>query len=329
MTSPFDPKVWSDLERDPAPNGLVRRRILPQLGHDIFIAEQRPGGLRQLTMSIHDRMPVTVTRGPRSRGLDVHIDASETGVVRIDLASTSQDANTLFGVLAADTTRVLEAHPGEGAASLVLQRVLAWQTFFSRRDDGIGPERAAGLFAELEVLRDLLVPAVGSSAAVTAWHGPDPALQDFQFTQLAIEVKSFRGNGPGHLAISSERQLDQTGVGELFVAYLRLDQRADGPGITLADQVERTAATVDDSFYATDLLGQQLLTAGWQDSVAEVRTERYEVRSKEIFAVAPNFPRLVSSDLPAGIGGERGRIDLVAIPNRLPRGARAPGDRKD
>lgn len=317
MTSPFDPNLWEELGRDLAPSGLVKRRILPHLGHDIFIGEQRPSRLRQLTMSIHDAAPVDVTRGPRARGLDVRIDTSDVGVVRIDLASTSQDANTLFGVLASDTTRVLEAHSGEGAASLVLQRVLAWQTFFSRRDDGIGPERAAGLFAELEVLRELLAPTIGSSAAVSAWHGPDPALQDFQFTQFAIEVKSFRGNGPGHLTISSERQLDVTGAGELFLAYLRLDQRADGRGITLADQVERTAACVDDSFYASDLLGQQLLTAGWHESVADVRTETYEVRSKEIFAVRPEFPRLVPTDLPPGIGGVRYAVDRSAIEDFL------------
>ena len=26
MTRPFDPNLWTELERDPAPSGLVRRR---------------------------------------------------------------------------------------------------------------------------------------------------------------------------------------------------------------------------------------------------------------------------------------------------------------
>ncbi len=175
----------------------------------------------------------------------------------------------------------------------------------------LGSDAAAGLYAELIVLRDVLAPAIGMAASVDHWTGPDPGLQDFQFGRGALEVKSYRGTGSGHLEISSERQLDDAGSAALFLAYVELDQRTDGTGTTLRELVTDVRAS------AAPLRASELETklrhAGWDDDCAPTHEERYSVRTLELFAVREGFPRIVPADLPPGIGKVRYRIDRSAL----------------
>lgn len=314
MTEAVSTELWGEIATEPAADGtVVLRRVAPELAHDVFIGERRPSRERVLWLEING----SVRDSPRNRrsvkGLDVEVDLGTPGKVTIRLASTAPSGNSLFEELANDVLRLLLRNPGNDAATCVLERVEAWQSFFAKRPDGFSSEIAAGLFAELVVLYDFCIPMVGSWPAIVGWTGPDPALQDFQFGTVAIEVKSFRGNGPGRLTISSERQLEVIGTTELYVAYLRLDQRSDGTGNTLPDMINRVRKAVSDSASAADRLDDKLLNYGWRDTFALERSEKYEVRASELFAVADGFPRITSTDLMNGVGGVSYSVDRSAL----------------
>ncbi|CAN1556927.1 Putative PD-(D/E)XK family member (DUF4420) [Mycobacteriaceae bacterium] len=314
MTESISPELWVDIANEAAADGtVVLRRVAPDLAHDVFIGERRPSRERVLWLEINGSVGnVPRIRRP-AKGLDVEVDSRTPGRTKIRLASTSSSNNSLFQELANDVLRLLHRIPENGSAIRVLERVSAWQSFFAQRHSGFSPEKAAGLFAELTVLDGIFIPAIGSWLAVAGWTGPDPALQDFQFGTLAIEVKSFRGNGPGRMTISSERQLEAIGTTELYVAYLRLDQRSEGTGTTLIDMIKAVRHAVSDSPSAADLLDEKLLSYGWHDRFAGERSEKYEVRSSESFNVADDFPRIVSSDLMNGVGGVSYSIERSAI----------------
>jgi len=314
MTDIIGAEVWRELASDTAYDGtLVRRRILPLLKHDIFVGERRPSRERLLWLDIKEQAAALPRRLPSSRGLEVEVDTSESGVTRIRLWSTAEQGNPLFEELANDVAKVLCRDPGEGAAARVMERVIAWQNFFSQRGDEFGTGRAAGLFAELTVLRDVMIPVLGPYRGVTTWTGPDPAIQDFQHKRIAVEVKSYRGGGSGQLKITSERQLETTGVAELYIAFLRLDQREEGTGADLMQIVDGIREDLAASPAALDLFGTKLLNYGWYDKFSTVRVEKYAIRSFEIFEVRDNFPRIVSYELPIGIGSVSYSIDRSAI----------------
>lgn len=319
MTSWFDPDLWRVLAQDPAPRGLVRRRILPTSSHDAFIGELRPGRERVLLLEIKGSSATLPRRRPSSKGLIVDVDDSEAGKVKIRLKATSAAAAPLFAELADDVVGVLAAAPNDDAAALVLDRIVAWQLFFATKRDDFTAERAAALFAELHVLQAVFLPFLGHARAIDSWHGPDPAVQDFQVADLAVEVKSFRGTGAGHLMISSEQQLELTGVNRLYVAYVRLDQRPDGTGLTISDVINALRSEIAESGLATHLLEMRLLSAGWHDSYSDQRPETYAVRSMELFGVVDDFPRIISAGLPNGVGSvsysiDRGAIEEFLIP---------------
>jgi hypothetical protein len=313
MTDAFDRVLWRELADDPASDGLIRRRVLPALAHDIFIGELRPGRERVLILEIAGEHTGLPPRRPSSKGLKVEVEDTEPDLVRIRLTSTARADASLFAEVANDVATTLSADPGAGAAKRVLNRVVSWQNFFATRRDDFSLELAAGLFSELHVLREAFLPALGAGRAVAAWCGPEPAVQDFQVAALALEVKSFRGTGPGRLLISSERQLDLAGVESLFVAYLRLDQRQDGKGSTLLESINRVREALAESAPALHLFEQRLLSYGWVDSFAEYRTERYDVRAGEAFRVTEAFPRIIPASLPNGVGGVSYSVDRSAI----------------
>ena len=313
MSNAFDPNLWRMLADDPAASGLVRRRIAPALTHDVFIGELRPGRERALVLQIKESGAGLPQRRPSSRGLRVDVEGSDQGPVNVRLTSTSPGNAPLFAELADDIVGVLAADPGVGAAKRVLERIVAWQAFFATMRDEFSLERAAGLFSELHVLREAFLSALGAAQAVGAWCGPDPGIQDFQFGNLAVEVKSFRGTGSGQLVISSERQLELAGMERLYLAYVRLDQRPDGNGQTLLNAIDSLRDAVAGSAFAVDLLERQLLSYGWHDSHDQFRAEKYTVRASELFLVRKEFPRITSAQLPNGVGNVSYSIDRSAL----------------
>ena len=315
MSSGIDPQIWTEIAAEYAVSGTVVRRVLPQLAHDVFVGEQRPHRERILNIDVADSLAY-VPPNQSSRGLNVAVE-SHGANTRFRLCATSSGDNAIFSDFAADVVGVLASDPGTGAATRVLERVMAWQTFFAQRPDAFSSERAAGLFAELAVLRHHILPLLGPVSAMVAWAGPDPGVQDFQYRRLAVEVKAFRGTGPGHLTVSSERQLETVGDESLFVAYLRIDQRREGTGLTVADAVDAILEEIESSATAINMFEEKLLHYGWHASYSEFRSERHEIRSDELFAVRDGFPRIVSTSLPSGVGRVSYRVDRSAIESLL------------
>ena len=311
------PALWVKIADDPLPVGVVMRRVLPELPHDVFIGETRPQRNRVLELSVlgvPDNMP---KKWLQSKGLEVVVDLSDPTRTKVRLRSVTKLGDPLFTELAADVVGTLAVYPGADAATRVVERVMAWQEFYARRGEPFSEERAAGLFGELTVMREGFIPELGPSAAVYGWTGPDPAIQDFQFSDVAVEVKTYRGAGAGQVKISSERQLDDIGATDLYLAYVSLDQRQDGTGMTLLELINDVRLALSDSPPSLHLLEGKLISCGWQDSHGEYRSEHYEVRQVEYFHVADGFPRLVASEMPTGVSNVSYVIDRSALETYL------------
>ncbi|MGY0537978.1 PD-(D/E)XK motif protein [Nocardioides sp. YJ-D4] len=302
MTSDvLDPSLWAQLREDPLAKGVVMRRVLPNLTHDVFIGEIRPSRHRVLELSVIGVAANMPKKWRQSKGLEIGVDTSDPTRTKVRLRSLTNLGDPLFVELAAEVVGTLAAFPGSDAATRVVERVIAWQEFFARRGEPFSEEQAAGLFGELTVLGDYLLPELGSSTAVYGWTGPDPSLQDYQFSDVALEIKTYRGSGAGQMKISSERQLEHIGVTDLYLGYVSLDERQDGTGQSLIELIDQLRSLLSDSPAAAHLFEGKLLSCGWQDSHSEFRTERYVPRAVEFFLVTGGFPRLVASELPTGL----------------------------
>jgi len=185
-------------------------------------------------------------------------------------------------------------------------------------EGGLSLEKQRGLWGELYLLRTHLLRALGTSRSVSAWNAPQASHQDFQFTAGAIEVKTTSAKQPQNVQITSERQLDTTGVGTLFLHVIVVDERdvategsAEGETLAaiVADLKIRTAADV----MALSTLSDRLLDAGWLDSERErYNTRRLTVRTEHTFCVRSGFPCIQESDLAPGVGDVHYALSLAA-----------------
>jgi hypothetical protein len=304
--------IWSDIAADPLEYGVVQRRLRSDVPHDVFLAEDRPQRDRYLVMSIVGPVGSSWRHLKRTRGIEIDVVLETATTSRVRIHECDRRKHDLFDMLVADLVSRIDRDITHSSLDRLTERLLAWQSFFETSTDGMSEESQVGLFAELHVLHTIMMGRLDTMAAVVAWHGPDPALQDFQVADLAIEVKATRATGPTTVLISSERQLDTTGLRRLFLLVTRVDAREAGAGQTLPDIVHNLRLTLNDHLVALELFDASLLKAGYADLHAPRYTTRYSLRQMEAYEVGEGFPRIQEDALPTGVGSVRYRLQLSA-----------------
>ncbi len=160
------------------------------------------------------------------------------------------------------------------------------------------------------MLRDVLAPRLGAAGALMAWTGPSGTAQDFQFGRAAIEVRRRRAPGLSSYKFTASVSSTQTGVDALFLVVVTFDTRQAGPGQTLPGLIDalRSEPHIDSAVF-----DDKLLNVGYDDLHRNLYdTIRYTARDIGFYNVAANFPRLVESGLPNGLGHVTYRIATSA-----------------
>jgi hypothetical protein len=133
-----------------------------------------------------------------------------------------------------------------------------------------------------------------------------------------VEVKTTAAKQPTSIRITSERQLDDTGVGSLFLHVLVVDERevpaaADGPGESLPGLIAEIRQQLSGEAGIVALFNDRLIEAGWLDPLASrYEGHRWTLRAEHTYRVASGFPRITETDLPPGIGDVSYAISLHA-----------------
>jgi len=309
--------VWRELESEATRTSgkWLTRLARPDPGTLLLVAVDGETGARTLLLPCSpDSLPPR-GRWPVTNGLDVFRIALD-GIEYVAVRLRDSSASAVFSALGQDIAeRVSLQSTPAGALATALERIRRWQQFLSASTE-LSPEAQRGLWAELHVLLNHLIPAVGAVAAAEAWQAASGAHQDFRFAGGAIEAKCTAGKPPPRVRVTSERQLDDCGVGLLFLHVVIVDER-DVPstpevsGSTLPDIIEATRRAVSDDSAARALLDDRLLEAGWLDIRSPLySSRRWAVRQELSFAVTDGFPRLTEKSLPTGIGSVSYELDL-------------------
>ena len=225
----------------------------------------------------------------------------------------------VFTALAEDVApRVASASGAKQAAAELLGRLRRWQQFLTAARETLSIEAQRGLWGELHVLRTHLLPALGVSATVAGWNASAAAHQDFQFPGTAVEVKTTAAKQPQSVRITSERQLDDTGVGALFLHVVVVDERevpagGTAPGQSLPALIADVRAGLSADLIPLAAFNDRLLDRGWLDTHASrYEGRRWTVRVERTYRVRRGFPRLAEVDLPTGVGDVNFAVSLAA-----------------
>jgi hypothetical protein len=241
----------------------------------------------------------------------VVVPEGEIHLQSIGIELQSSEFTDVFSAIAQDLVHVLSGVEDDSRRlSELRDRLKKWNRFMKEHGhQGLGEDEVRGLFAELWVLREHVMAKVSPITALRCWVGPEAEAQDFVHGDRAIEVKSTTSSHPDFIFISSEHQLDSTGLRSLWLDVVRLED--SGLGQSLPELVEdiRTKLACDST--ASSEFDAKLARAGYLDVSATRYDRKYEVASEAIFEVRKGFPRIVQP--PTGIQGVRYRLSVGAI----------------
>lgn len=300
----------------PPPGKYSRRRVEGARELDLFWYRDETGheGLLCLVpASISNEEAAKASMTSRGVSADVRPIDAVTRVLTIRLEDSSQ--KELFLKLCDDLIdRTLKEHDELAAFRTVCARLKRWQEFLSRgRKNVLSPNEVRGLFAELTYLSESLESgSYAGDVMVRGWLGPERGQHDFVIGDKAVEIKALAGSDRDLVRISSEDQL----VSHLSTLLLRLyflAQTEDSVGSeSLNEIVQRLSVRLDDDQFTFDWFAVRLAQAGYID-LPHYDTPRFRVADVRTYLVRDDFPRILPSNLPAGVEDVAYSILLAAI----------------
>ncbi|CAN7578627.1 PD-(D/E)XK motif protein [Rossellomorea sp. LjRoot5] len=309
MVFPLNPEdIWSDME-----NELIRTKtaegVLERLGIwvedvNLYLCLNANTRRRMLTFSVPVLIVPNINEIQESKGYTVEFCNSTRGNKYVDimLTVTKFEYREIFSTLALDLMKTIEKVNKKRVAVIsFVQRLNEWQQFLERKNSSVlSQEIQRGLFGELIVMKELLEENVNKNQVVDGWLGPTGANHDYSFSEVNIEVKTSLYNTTDQVKISTELQLDDTGLQNLYLYYLVLE-KTPNRGITLPEVINQIRSLLHQDPTVHQQFNFKLEDFGYIDLHESIYTEQYTIRKKAIFNVEGEFPRLVPEDLRKGV----------------------------
>lgn len=247
-----------------------------------------------------------------AHGVSVDLRGGEPGQQRLVLTLERQVDRDLFEGLCRTLIFTLErATDSSSSLSVALAHIRRWKTFLSGRSQLLSPEEVRGLFAELTFLMELVDRQASATAAVQAWLGPEKSHQDFIFGNTAVEIKSLSGTERSTVRISSEDQLE-TQNDALFLRIYRLSSLSEAARAQSLNEIVAVVQTRLAEAEAIEAFDRKLVAHGYAP-LPDYDRPRFVVSDAHSYRVSGEFPRLIRSQLPAGIDRVAYDIKLEAI----------------
>lgn len=307
--------IWLGLESDTSSHsGLLYKRYAAEILPDVFIALKAPEKLRCIAFRLSAAFPFDETQWNKLKDIKIETltderDKSKKFLLILLLNKQHKD---IFSTLCEDLIfGVSEVSTEQTLVEKLLERLAKWQSLFEKvGKQGLSDEAQRGLYGEIYFLRFFLSNASDKSFCVKSWLGPEKSIQDFQFSNWAVEVKTTHGNNHQKIHITSERQLDDSIIEKIFLFHLSLDVRV-GNGESLNTIIDEVSELLNESTMSSNLFKLKLLESGYYEIHKPLYDERgYTIRQENLYRVMGNFPRITENQIPIGVGDVRYSIVL-------------------
>jgi len=315
--------LWEELESDKSLySGLLYKRFSSQIKPDIYVALKAPEKLRciatHVSMSLH--LDTVTLNTMRDIKIETIADEKHPGKQFVLILLLDNQHKDIFSTLCEDLmNQVAEITDETLLIKELLSRLGKWQSLFEKLGlQGLSEEAQRGLYGELFFLRKFLNQSTDHVLCISSWKGPEKAVQDFQFSDWAIEVKTTHGKNHQKIHIASERQLDTDIVSNIYLYHISLDIR-DNSGETLNEAIDVVLDLLRENYSALNAFRVKLLNAGYFDIHRDFYSNTgYSIRQQRIFLVTETFPRITESQISGGVGDVRYSIVLAdEVPWRI------------
>lgn len=311
-------ELWADLKRTTAMSlgqmsaQSIRRHGIPT---DVFMAVSPDGGLNLLVpyegAPEDENLPLSfrgLTIEARLLRLDVEDEPRSFLVIR-----SRPDQERVFTYVAREMAGLVIVD-GFDPMRAVLSTVRRWKAFWNERHDGtLSRSQLVGLIGEIWFLSNVMFPRLGAEA-VYHWLGPDGERHDFQGYGAHFEVKVTEKSIP-QFHVSSLEQLELPESKDLYIAGIMLRRESSG-SIDLVSQVAGLEEKLSIELDALEIFQDKLANVGYRrEAEREYASEKFFIRSADLYRVDDNFPRLTHQNInvPSGVSGIEYLMDLSNV----------------
>ena len=299
--------IWAELENDESfRSGIIFKRYSAAVLPDIYVALRAPEKLRCIAVHIiNENIPdIQSWNQLKDIKVDALCDDRNPSKSYLLILILNQQYKDIFSVLCDDLIiQVASILDEKGLIKELLNRLAKWHALFERlAQQGLTAEAQRGLFGELYFLRKFLSVSKDKSYCINSWQVPSNTVQDFQHGNWAVEVKTTHGNNHQKIHISSERQLDDSILPNLFLFHLSIDIR-ENHGETLNDLVEWIENYLANNVSELNSFRLKLFEVGFFNIHKPIyRNTGYNPRQESIYRVEGEFPRITENEIRHGVG---------------------------
>lgn len=252
---------------------------------------------RQILFFIQDKGAESVKPLENLAGLHVSIEKHGAGEYRLVCRLTSQEPELLekFSTVAKDIAFHCSSYQGSQLFVKTQERIKSWANFLKPSRAGLTNSEFVGLYGELYVLCEQLMPALEPINAVRAWVGPEGKKQDFTFNDCAIEVKTTLSGDQKTIRISSLDQLDKV-TRELYLMHVVAAPSGDGAGLSLKSLYEKCLTNIGHDVGAEGLFLQKASELYGKASHSQLK-DNFAIIGLRFFNVDEKFPKLTRDEV--------------------------------
>lgn len=312
-------EIWQELETRASTEtgiGTLKRMIGTKKICPMFIGINRPGNMRVFILEVPRENLPSPNRIPDSNGFDFKLqivgDETNQDHISLILYSASSKYDQIFASISSDLfINLNELTNAKEIVSKFLNRLQLWQSFFQKQNsDGLSEEAQKGLYGELFFIKKYVFPKFEPMKSLSYWLGTNKRQHDFQFGDLSVEVKTTSSKQHQKLHISSEQQLDDSLVNQLYLFFLSVSL-IDNLNQTLPSLIGEIREFLTTSTAALERFNSILIERGYLDIHRHLyESTGYSLRKSGFFQVHSDFPRITEHDLRPGVGNIKYTIDL-------------------
>jgi hypothetical protein len=303
-------RIWNELEDEqPLKSGLLYKRYSGAIKPDVYVAVKSPEKLRCIAAHLSSEAELQLKSWDKFRDIKIETlpDDKNRGKKFLLLLLLDNQHRDIFSTLSEDLIhQVADIAYESELINLLLLRLEKWRLLFEKMGQkGLTDEAQRALYGEVYFLRKFLQSAANTDYCINSWKGVEKSVQDFQFADWAVEIKTTHGKNQQKLHISSERQLDISIIPRIFLLHYSLEVRHNY-GETLNDLVDDVLKILSDSPAAHNLFRLKLLEAGYFDIHRQLYFETgYSIRQENIYKITDDFPKITEAQIPSGVGDVR------------------------
>ena len=307
-------EIWDNIAQSNE-KGLFKRLI--ELENEeiyVYATFQIPERYCGIAIAFDKSIRIDISPFSNLRDLNVSFthDSTFTSKNLLFISLLEYQSRDVFSVLCSDLIYKISEHREEKKiVRIVINQLEKWRTLFERiRNGGLQPVEQQGLYGELTFLQKFISKSDNPNSVINTWVGVDKEIRDFQYGNWAVEVKTTAGNNHQRVAISSERQLDDTLIDFLYLYHLSLET-SKGNGENLNQKVQSLRIMLAENSVALNSFNSKLLEAGYLDGHATFYEERcYAKRDENTYHVQDDFPRIKENEIRNGVGDVKYTIVL-------------------